>query len=486
MNKKSVILGVIFCLLMTVLIFSMGFVEKENIKDSKTLYQVYLNGKKIGLIENSKELYNMIDKEQSQIKSRYGVDKVYPPKGLKISPVNTYSSDVVSVRNIYDKIKNEAPFTIEGYQVTIKNTENPLSFYILNKEDLDTSIKNTVMSFVEEEALNNYIADTQPEITDEGEIINNIKVSQDIRIKEAMISTEETIFTNSEDLSKYMLFGTLDQGKEYTVKLGDDIESVATKNMLSVGEFLIANPDIISENALLSVGQVVNISLINPLIDIEEETTSIEKQVIKYETTVEYDINLSSSTRYVKQEGSNGLVKVKYNNLIVNGVLISPVAVSSEEITPTINKVIVAGGMDTVYVGDSTYWAWPTKKPFRISSYFGPRWGTWHYGIDITGIQGGSFGSPIYAIQNGTVSRAGTAGDMGNYVMINHNNGYNSVYMHLSKIIATSGDAVVKGQVIGLMGSTGRSTGVHLHLGVFTGSGAYSNSRMINPMLLYK
>ncbi len=486
MNKKSIILGTIFCILLTILIFGMGFIEKENLKNSSTLYQVYLNGKKIGLIEDDKKLYNLIDKEQAEIKLRFGVDKVYPPEGLEITPVKTFSDDIVSAREIYEKIKNEAPFTIEGYEVTIKDEENPIKFYILNKDDLDESVKNTVLSFVSEDALNNYIAGTQPEITDEGETIDNITLGQEIRIKESMISTEEYIFTNSEDLSKFMLFGTLAKEKEYTVKLGDDIESVATDNMLSVGEFLIANPEIVSENALLSVGQVVNISLIHPLVDVVEETTSVEKQVIKYETTVEYDPNLSSDKRYVKQEGSNGLVRAKYNNELVNGVLNSVVPLSTDEITPTINRVLVVGGVDTVYIGDSSYWGWPTLKPYKISSYFGPRWGSWHYGIDITGIAGGSYGSPIKAIQNGTVSQTGSKSDMGNYVIINHNNGYNSVYMHMSKIIAKTGDAVVKGQVIGLMGSTGRSTGTHLHLGVFTGSGAYSNSKMINPLLLYK
>lgn len=485
MNKKGSFLSVVFCVVMAALIFSMGFVEKDSSKNLKTLYQVYLNGEKIGLIKNDQELYKLIDKEQSEIKLKYGVDKVYPPKGLTVTPIKTYDDNISSIRDVYDDIKTSAPFTIEGYEITIKK-EKPLKFYILNKSDLDEAIRNTVLSFVEEERLDSYIDGTQPELVDEGEMLDKLSLDEDIKIKEATVSTDAYIFTNSEDLSKYILFGTLNKYEEYTVRLGDTIESVATKNMLSVGEFLIANPDIVNENALLSVGQVVNISLIEPLINVIEETTSLEKQVIKYETTIEYDPNLSSSTRYVKQEGSNGLSRAKYSNEYINGKLTSVVPISSEEITPTINKILVVGGVDTVYIGDSDFWGWPTRKPYKISSYFGPRWGSWHYGIDITGIAGGSYGSPIYSIQNGTVSRTGSSGDMGNYVMINHNNGYNSVYMHLSKILVKSGDNVLKGQPIGLMGNSGRSTGTHLHLGIFTGSGAYSNSKMINPLLLYK
>ena len=483
MNKKSKVLGIIFCILMTVLIFGMGFVEKENLTNSITLYQVYLDGKKVGLIASDQELYDLIDKEQREIKEKYGVSKVYPPEGLEVTPVKTYSKNVISARNIYNIIKDEAPFTIEGYEITIKDEENPIKFNILSKEDLNESIKNTVLSFVDETVLENYIADTQSEITDEGEILDNVHLKQEVRIKEALIPTEEYIFTSSEELSRYMLFGTLEEGKEYTVQMGDDIQSVATNNMLSVNEFLIANPQIISKNALLTVGQKVNISLINPLVDVIEETTSVERQKIAYETTVEYDTSLSASTRYVKQEGSDGLVKVTYKNEIINGLINNVVTISTEEIAPTINRVLVVGGINTIYVGDSTYWAWPTNKPFRISSYFGPRWGSWHYGIDITGT---GHGSPIYAIQNGTAFETGYRSDMGNYIKINHNNGYNSVYMHLSKIIINEGDAVVKGQTIGLMGSTGRSTGTHLHLGVWKGSSSWSNSRMIDPLTIYQ
>ena len=143
MNKGK-ILGTIFCIIMAVLIFGMGFTHKESNKDTITLFQVYLNGKKIGLIESDQELYDLIDSEQTQLKAKYNVKKVYPPHGLKITAVKTYDKRLSAARDIYNKIKNEAPFTIKGYQITINDEEEPKSFYILNKEDLDTAVKNTV------------------------------------------------------------------------------------------------------------------------------------------------------------------------------------------------------------------------------------------------------------------------------------------------------------------------------------------------------
>ena len=77
MNKGK-ILGTIFCIIMAVLIFGMGFTHKESNKDTITLFQVYLNGKKIGLIESDQELYDLIDSEQTQLKAKYCCSRRIP------------------------------------------------------------------------------------------------------------------------------------------------------------------------------------------------------------------------------------------------------------------------------------------------------------------------------------------------------------------------------------------------------------------------
>ena len=86
-------------------------------------------------------------------------------------------------------------------------------------------------------------------------------------------------------------------------------------------------------------------------------------------------------------------------------------------------------------------------------------------GIDISGLPKDS---PIYAIQDGIVSDVGRNSSMGNYIKVDHGNGYESVYMHMNKHMSglSKGDSVKAGQQIGYMGTTGISTGVHLHLGI--------------------
>ena len=95
-------------------------------------------------------------------------------------------------------------------------------------------------------------------------------------------------------------------------------------------------------------------------------------------------------------------------------------------------------------------------------------------------ISGPGYGSQIYAANNGTVITAGWHYSYGNYVVINHNNGYYTLYAHMAWLNTKEGATVGRGQVIGYMGSTGDSTGVHLHLEVWVGGPPFSGTN-VNP-----
>lgn len=112
--------------------------------------------------------------------------------------------------------------------------------------------------------------------------------------------------------------------------------------------------------------------------------------------------------------------------------------------------------------------AHPCPGYTRVSSEFGYRdaplagASTNHKGIDLAA----PTGTPIYAAQSGTVTSAGYSGNAGNMIVINHGNGMQTYYMHCSKIYVSAGTKVSKGQNIGAVGSTGNSTGPHLHFQV--------------------
>lgn len=131
------------------------------------------------------------------------------------------------------------------------------------------------------------------------------------------------------------------------------------------------------------------------------------------------------------------------------------------------------GGGDS---GGDGKFRWPLNVAGRISSGFGPRnsptagASSYHKGIDIAV----AYGTPILAAESGTVVTATYSSSAGNYVMISHGNRLYTVYMHCSKLAVSEGEMVKRGQVIAYVGSTGISTGSHLHFGV-SKNGSYVN-----------
>ena len=130
-----------------------------------------------------------------------------------------------------------------------------------------------------------------------------------------------------------------------------------------------------------------------------------------------------------------------------------------------------ASGYTGATVTGSTNFSWPVSCRY-ITSCVGyrlhPVSGVWKYhsGMDI----GCAYGDPVSASETGTVCIAGWNGGYGNCVMIDHNNGYYTLYGHLSSIAVSQNQAVSKGQTIGYVGSTGVSTGPHLHFEIRQGS----------------
>jgi len=118
----------------------------------------------------------------------------------------------------------------------------------------------------------------------------------------------------------------------------------------------------------------------------------------------------------------------------------------------------------------------PVKAAFRFTSGFGPRWGRMHSGTDFAA----AYGTPIYATADGVVTHAGWQSGYGRLVKIQHEFGLETRYAHQSEIMVKVGQRVSRGQQIGAMGNSGRSTGTHLHYEVRVGGKA------VNPMTYIK
>ena len=269
-----------------------------------------------------------------------------------------------------------------------------------------------------------------------------------------------------------MLSGVQQAQKTYVVQNGDTIWSIAQKNGLTVKELCDLNADFAlnGENGLT---QDSTIKPGDPLTVVKEEEmlevriTKIEtwQEEIAYTTETTKSNELNSGTKRVTQAGENGIRTVTAQRVYdVNGNQLSQQILSTEVTKEPVTEKITVGtkkvSSGASYITGSGQFIWPVPG-YRYCS----RWyGSGHKGVDICA----AAGTPIYASAGGTVTKAGynKAGAGTGYgysIIISHGNGYTTVYAHCLSLAVSAGQTVRQGQLIGYVGSTGRSSGNHCH-----------------------
>ena len=516
MDKKNILIVIIVFLLSCLLLvigsnpntLSAKILGLESkIESPRQLYNVYLAGKSIGIIESKEALENYIDVKQQELKNKYHVDKVYAPNDLDIVKEITYDNKISTVEEIYKKIENikgASSFTIDGYKIYIKGIEkknedgtttttDDVTLYVLDKDIFTNSVTKTITAFIDKDTYEAYLNDTQKKIegNDTGTIIENLYIQNAIMIKKERIPAGDKIYETEEELSKFLLFGTTDEQETYIVKAGDTIEEISNNNKLSTEEFLIANTNFKTAQDLLYPGQEVKLGLISPKFDLVEVEHVVSQKPIKMETIYKDDDTQYVGYEKVEQDGKDGLALVTEKIQLVNGEIQDTVQANNVVLSPSINKIVVRGtkrysssslgpNVD-VPVGIGS-WVWPTNSPYTISSYFSWRWGKHHDAVDITG---SGYGSPIKAANNGIIVQSSYTSTNGNYIIIAHQNGYYTMYAHMAARYKQVGDIVMAGDQIGTMGNTGFAYGVHLHFGLYKGY-PFRGGVAINPLNLYQ
>lgn len=469
----------------------------DNKQKPKTYYNVYLDGELIGSIKSKKELEKYIDNQNEEYKKKYNVDTIYAPNGLDIKADVVYSNKTEKVQTIYKKIQNKRPFTIKGYQYTITSSyateseedkNNQIKIYVLDKNIFTSSIETFIKTYAGDDAYEAYKNKTQKQIETTGSIIENVYVKNNITVKETNIPVDDNIYTSEEELAKFFLFGKEEKKSNYVVADGDTIETVSFNNKISAQEFLLSNPSFSSVKNLLFPGQVVTISQTDPQIQIVVKQYAVEDVESAFQTEITYDSSRLKGDNQVIREGENGLNRISKELEITNGIITNTTTKNIEELKPSISKQMVYGDKEVPNVGTGN-WGWPTNQGYTISSPYGWRVDpidgsrSLHTGLDIAGT---GYGSPIYAADNGVVIKSEYNGaGYGNYIVINHNNGFYTSYAHMSERKSNIGDTVAKGQVIGYVGQTGRATGPHLHYEAWYGGAPFAGGSRFNPFELY-
>lgn len=237
----------------------------------------------------------------------------------------------------------------------------------------------------------------------------------------------------------------------YKVQSGDSISSITKKFGLSNISTLIAVNDIDNVRQLRA-GQKLKIPSIDGLFYTVKKGNSLQGLSLKYNVTME---DLLDVNELETSDLAAGQV------IFIPGAKLEPQALSK--------------AMGELFRS-------PLKTRYRLTSHFGPRADPFtgtrsnHTGIDMACPSG----TPILAAASGTITYSGTSPVFGYYVIINHGNGYQTLYGHMSKILAKKGQWVSQGTRIGLVGSTGYSTGPHLHFTVF------KNGKLVDPLGVIK
>ncbi|MFV0439891.1 MAG: peptidoglycan DD-metalloendopeptidase family protein [Lachnospirales bacterium] len=283
--------------------------------------------------------------------------------------------------------------------------------------------------------------------------ITDVEFSEAIQIKE-LISKDKSYV--EPEVVFDALRETVVVEKTHIVEEGDSLWQIAYDNDLSLDTLMLNNPGV-AEGNYLQIGDSIILENEKPRLSVVS-TEQIEYNDVSYRTieTVENNEEFKTWSNIIT-EGSDGESKFTVDISYLDGKEVARTVVNEEVIVPSVTKVIEVGTLDVPPKKAIGTFIWPASG--RISDYFGARGGN-HYGLDIAV----PTGTPVAAIDGGYVEFTGWQSGYGYLVIIDHENGYKSYYAHNSRFQVSQGERVRQGQIIASAGSTGRSTGPHVHL----------------------
>ena len=468
--------------LLIILVIFLSVIDENKTVYPEEVYTVYLDGQMIGMVESKEVFMSYIDQKADQLKEEFSVEQVFGPTTLQVVKNLTYHPQTSDYEEVFNNIKE--PLSIEGYQITIRGLEEE-QFFVNHLEIFDQAVRNIIVSFVGSENYENYLSGEQLSSENMSKI-ENVGLDNNITYRKLKIPVNQEIYTSAELLSKQLLFGTTEDQATYVVKEGDTIEEVAFQNEISIEEFLVSNTQFTSKNNLLYEGQEVVIGITDPKVSVVVEEYVVEEVEVAYKTETKYDATKTIGYVNRVQNGEKGLERLTRNVKTINGVVVYSDLLAREELVPAVNEVVVRGEKFVSNVASPYAWTWPTGPGWKVTSGYAYRVNPitrerhFHQAIDIAI----GYGAHIYAANSGTIDFVGSNASYGYYVVINHNNSQNNytLYAHLDRYIVNVGQTVSAGSLIGYMGSTGSSTGPHLHFEVWIGKPWHGGSYHVNPM----
>jgi murein DD-endopeptidase MepM/ murein hydrolase activator NlpD len=420
-----------------------------------TVYQVVLNGEEIGVVSSPKIVQDWLD---ANLKDG---DKQNNVSGLKLADRVAFREEQI-FNGRYDNeaaleaIAKETEFKVSAVKVEVDGT---VVGYATNQQEIDKAFDQLKQQFAGNSKKNVAAASLDNERTR----VKQVKFKENIR-------TGQTSVRASEILSSDKLEQVLSKGRStpiiHTVREGDCLGCIANNYGVKLSDILANNPGI-NENTLLQLGQQINITVSKPLVTVQVTEDVVKNEGIPFQLETRTNENLPKGVIRVIQTGKEGTKRVTYQVVKENGKTVERKIIQQEIVAKPTAKIVERGAKVLLSRGSGKM-MWPANGV--LTSRYGERWGRLHKGLDIAG------SGSIKASDNGRVLLARWYGKYGNAVILDHGNGVQTLYGHMKSLSVREGEQVRKGTTIGIMGSTGDSTGVHVHFEVRKGG------QVQNPM----
>ena len=426
------------------------------------VYRLYNNGELVGVLEDRATLNTFLKNVyDEQYAEAYPDSEVGLGTDVYLIPEQSYLTYENIDDAICDYLMENKLFTLKCTGVEFSDENGIYAEIFVTNETLFNDAMNTYLScFISVEDLATLNRGEQtPQLKTYGSRSVGVTVLQTIMMKEVFAAPEEIRTTEAEVLD-YLEYGDNTDREYYTVHKYDTVAGVGSKNHdLSATQVMNINREQISStDQILSEGMELCVTYFTSPIDIVVTKESMKKEPIIAQTVYQTDDSLRSGLFERIQVGVDGSKNSLYSERWINGVLVSGSLISSVDTMQPINEVIAVGTLQIPGYGTGSF-QWPVDNPY-ISCHWGCYAG--HRAIDIQNAYD-RYGN-VYAADRGVIEVNSYNGINGNYVIIDHNNGYETYYGHMNVPSPLAvGTIVDKGDIIGQIGMTGLATGPHTH-----------------------
>jgi len=409
----------------------------ENNVFSTESFTISKNDTELCKVRDKELLYTTLAKLEKDLEETYNHELAIESK-FEISESTAKDNEIITVEGLYNILKDNINYSILAYSINVDGQQ----IGVVNSEDEASDIIDEVK-------------DHFAQYYDEETIIE-ISTVENVEIKQIKAANNE--IKDKENLVNYIIKGT-EEEKKYIVEKGDNYWNIAEYFNMSLDDLIQANPT--SDPERIQIGDELNLVVPKPFINVQIKRLVAQEEKTPYETEYNKVSYMFSDEEVIEKKGKYGLSKIESIVTEQNGIQIAKEILSEEVIEEPVTQIVTTGTQDPPPKKGTGYFINPLPGSV-ISSRFGSRSGGFHLGQDMAKASGSS----IKAADGGTVTYAGWSGSYGYMVDIDHGGGYTTRYAHCSEIYVSVGEKVYQGKVIAAVGSTGVSSGPHLHFEV--------------------